>query len=65
LYADFLKYKQSILKQKKHLDHLKKYNKNGYKKYLEKLAKEKEREKYLLKNWKKEIKVDKVVKFLN
>jgi type III secretory pathway component EscR len=65
LYADFSAYKKIILNQKKHLDYLKKYKKNEYRKYLEKQAQEKEREKYLLKNWNQEVKVDKVLKTLN
>jgi len=60
LFADFDKYKQIILNQKKYLDNIKK-NPKTYRKYLEKQAREKTKERYLLKNWKSEIKVDKVV----
>ena len=61
LFADYKAYKKLILNQKKYLDSLK-HNPIAYKKYLEEQAIEKEKERYLLKNWKNEIRVNKVVK---
>ena len=58
LFSDYKAYKQIILNQQKYLNWLKK-NKAAYQKYLEKKAKEKAQENYLLTNWKEQIRVDK------
>ena len=60
LFADFDKYKEIILNQKKYLEKLKR-NPQAYRKYLEKQAREKTKQRFLLNNWRNEIKADKVI----
>ena len=64
LFSDYKAYQQIILNQKKYMDWLKK-NEQAYHKWLEKKAKEKMQEQYMLTHWKDEIKADKVVKTLD
>ncbi len=64
LYADYKAYKQMILAQKKYIEKLKK-DKLAYKRWLEKQAIRKTQEKYLLKNWKQQVKADKYIPNLN
>jgi len=52
------------LNQQKYLNWLKK-NKAAYQKYLEKKAKEKTQENYLLSHWKEQIRVDRKIDLLN
>ena len=64
LFKDYKAY-QDIIKNNEELNEKIKQNPSRYKTLLEKRAREKQREKYLLKNWKSEIKVDKVIKKLD
>jgi len=64
LFKDYKAY-QNIIEHNKELNEKIEQNPTRYKSLLEKRAKEKEREKYLLKNWKNEIKADKVIKKLD
>jgi len=64
LFADYEEYKDLIKKNHENFLKIKKDRKK-YKKYLENVAKNKEREKYLLTHWKDEVKADKVIKQLS
>lgn len=64
LFKDYEEYKE-IIKYNEVLNHKIEQNPEDYKSLLEERAKNKEREKYLLENWPKEVKADKVLSKIN